>query len=750
MGEVDEALRNLHSNVRARFDAERRVLSFDQYLSLVREHPYRHTRDAARYLKGALDCFGTYEVDRPWGRARRFRLFDLDFGEPTSEANGDVAKRRSDHLVGQEELQEALHRSLAGFEREGRTNRLLLLHGPNGSAKSTFAACLMRGLEAYSQRDEGALYRFSWVFPHTREGKGIGFGVVSDAPKPGESFALLPEDRIQVKIVSETREHPLLLLPLRERRRLLRALYADGGVEAQPPDLLYQGELGRKNKQIFEALLDAYRGDLGRVLAHVQVERFTISRRYRQGAVTIGPQMAVDAAERQITADRSLHLLPASLSALSLYESVGELVDGSAGVIEYSDLLKRPLDAWKYLLLAIENGEVSLNVGTLALNSVLVASSNELHLAAFREHPDYHSFRGRITPVRVPYLLDHVQERGIYDAQVLPQIRCHVAPHTTFVAAYWGVLTRLRPPRRDHYEDAALSRAAASLSPAEKAELYAHGTVPARMSEDEAKALRNGLPAVHDEYARTTPYEGMSGASPREIRSLLFDVAADVDGGCLTPLHVLEALASLCKRDDYDFLKQKPDSGYFDARGFVEIARTAWLDRVEDELRQASGLVDAQQYGELFERYVTHVSHWVKKEKVYNPVTGKTEEPDAELMERVERMLEVRGAAEFRGEILATIASYAIDHPDARVEYAKVFPHLLQQMESAYFAAKRGEMRRLLVDVLLLLEGGEELDPVRDADAKAALSRFLGAHGYVEASAKIALGALASARYAEG
>ena len=29
-------------------------------------------------------------------------------------------------------------------------------------------------------------------------------------------------------------------------------------------------------------------------------------------------------------------------------------------MIEFSDLLKRPLDAWKYLLLAIEKGEVAL------------------------------------------------------------------------------------------------------------------------------------------------------------------------------------------------------------------------------------------------------------------------------------------------------------------------------------------------------------------------------------------------------
>src|SRR5437868_3309085 len=60
--------------------------------------------------------------------------------------------------------------------REGRTNRLILLHGPNGSAKSTCIASLQRGMEHYSTLDEGALYRFNWIFPSQKLTKGgIGF-----------------------------------------------------------------------------------------------------------------------------------------------------------------------------------------------------------------------------------------------------------------------------------------------------------------------------------------------------------------------------------------------------------------------------------------------------------------------------------------------------------------------------------------------------------------------------------------------
>src|SRR5678815_4641919 len=122
--------------------------------------------------------------------------------------------------------------------------------------------------------------------------------------------------------------------------------------------------------------------------------------------------MSVDAAERQLTMDRSLASLPASLQAVTLYEAKGELIDSAGGVLEFSDLLKRPLDAFKYLQLSIETGEVALTQQNVLLNCVMMGSANELHLDAFREHPEFASFRGRLELIRTPYLLSliHISE----------------------------------------------------------------------------------------------------------------------------------------------------------------------------------------------------------------------------------------------------------------------------------------------------------------------------------------------------
>jgi serine protein kinase len=745
IGGHNRTLAKIRDEIKARFEAEKRVLSFREYLDLVRQDPKAHTRDASRYLKDCLDHFGSYEVKRPGGVFRRWKVFDLDFGE--QDGTHDEALRMRDRLAGHERAQGSLYRVLEGFEREGRSNRLLLLHGPNGSAKSTFCACLMRGLEAYSTTSEGALYRFSWIFPRAQDGRGIGFATSSDELAQSETFAHLPEGRIVAKLPSGVREHPLSLLPRDARDLFISEVCEAAGIEVSAADWVWGGQLGSKNQKIFQALLTAYRGDLDRVLAHIQVERFYISRRYRVGAVTIGPQMSVDAAERQITADRSIDALPASLSALALYEPFGELVDASGGIIEYSDLLKRPLDAWKYLLLAIENGEVSLTTSNLSLNAVMIASSNELHLDAFRKHPEYNSFRGRLVLIRMPYLIDVEREQEIYDGQIVPQIQKHVAPHTTYVAALWSVLTRLRRPDPDGYEDSDLGAAVASLTPLEKIDLLSDGVVPARFEADEAKILRGGIALIVRESASKAEYEGLTGASPREIRMLLLDAASDASEPCLSPVTFLSHVAAFCDAGDYDFLADKSPGPYRDHRGFVSLVRHRWLDLVEAELREASGLIDERSHMELFDRYVTHVSHWVKKERVRNPVTGEDEDPDIELMNGVETKLDVDDADAFRSELLNAVAAWAIDHQEQQVRYEELFPRYIEQLRQAYFDDRREQIGDVGKAVLGVLDEDDSLDPEVRETGQRALAVLKNRYGYQDSSVRAALGALIAERH---
>ncbi|NUQ78983.1 MAG: serine protein kinase PrkA [Polyangiaceae bacterium] len=755
-----------------RFREGRRLLSFQQYLALFAGNPIRFGRDAARYVRDMFDHFGTRIVKKPWGDVTRYRLFDLPWdagGSPADIAASGTAKGSRDYhpresaLIGQEELQAEIYRVLSNFVQEGRANRLILMHGPNGSAKSTLAACILRALEVYSTLDDGALYRFHWVFPSRKTVRGsIGFGGERRPAADGDatSYAHLSDDQIDARLVIELRDHPLFLIPVAERTELLREIYKEAEIAEPPPDWLLTGRLSHKNQQVFEALLTSYGGSLAEVLRHVQVERYFMSRRYRIGAVTLGPELSVDAAERQITADRSLAALPTSLQATTLFEAYGQLIEAAGGVLEFSDLLKRPLDAYRYLQLSLETGEVSLSQQTIQLNVVMIGSANEVHLAAFREHPEFPSFRGRFELLRAPYLRTFVDEQRIYDTQITPFVARHVAPHATRVAAQFAVLTRMRQPEAKRYSDA-LAPIISSLTAVEKMELFATGTLPERLDSDSQKLLRGAIEHLYHESDASVDFEGRSGVSPREIRTLLLDAAQSLEHACLSPFAVLAELDELCKRTaEYDWLREKQlAGGYHDHRLFREVVRARLLDSIEEEMRTASGLVDEARYAELFDRYIAHVGVWVKGEKIRNPHTGEHENPDERMMREVEALLGVKQKNEdHRRGLISTIAAYAIDHPGDKIVNSIVFPQQLRKMREAVFTERRKGVAAVVRDLVRILRdrtGGQPSDGTLNGlleeqrkNALTALER-LKSMGYCESCALDAGSALLRARFAE-
>ncbi len=402
---------SLVADVRKTFFEDRTIMSYQEYFNLVVDAPRRHLRSSAQYLIDMFDHFGREEIDRPTGKVTRFKLFDAPF------AGGDG------RVSGQELVQEALYRIIANFAREGRVNKLILMHGPNGSAKSSLVRCMMAGMEAYSRLPEGAIYSFNWIFPSERLGDGkIGFSTLRQVPAEArDSYAYLPAESVDARVPCEMHDHPLFLITQELRRDLLTQL-VPGGSDTEGGesldysmstvnDYLRSGDLCYKCRRIFDALLTSYDGDIQKVLNHIQIERFYISRRYRRGAATIEPQMSVDARTQQVTSDRSLTSLPKALQHTSLFEPAGPLVDANRGLLEFSDLLKRPVEAFKYLLATVETATVSMDSFVLHLDMVFMASTNETYLDVFKEHPDFPSFKGRIELVKVPFLLSYDDER---------------------------------------------------------------------------------------------------------------------------------------------------------------------------------------------------------------------------------------------------------------------------------------------------------------------------------------------------
>lgn len=261
--------------------------------------------------------------------------------------------------------------------------------------------------------------------------------------------------------------------------------------------------------------------------------------------------------------------------------------------------------------------------------------------------------------------------------------------------------------------------------------------------------LRAGAAALYHEQDSVPVYEGLTGASPREIRNLLLDSSQHPGFACMSPLAVLQAMEKFSERNDYDFLTQTPERGYHEHRVFVTQARNRWLDRVDDEVRTATGIIEETQYMDLFDRYVTHVSYWVKNERVYNRHTGKFEDPDLDLMATVEKILDSEeNATGFRRDLISSVAGHAIDHPGEKVDYARLFPRYLQRVKESYFAERRGQVAAIANDVLRLLRDDSTLDAERTAVAQKSVDMLTTRFGYCKRCASDALSELLNSRYA--
>ncbi|HEV7559577.1 MAG TPA: hypothetical protein VGO00_29075 [Kofleriaceae bacterium] len=738
-------LLGLGDSVRDDFTRNRRVMAFSEYLALVVAEPLRQLRSSTQYIVDCFDHYGSSVVAYPWGEVRRFALFDAPW------ANGE------DRLFGQELVQNQVYRVLRSFVQDGRPNKLILLHGPNGSAKSTFIRCLGRGLEHYSSLEEGALYRFSWIFPAQKGTRGgIGFGGNEPALLTADSFAYLPDDQIDAKLTDELRDHPLLLIPIEERTKLVEKLVGTG---AEPghrdrfniSDYIRQGTLSPRNKAIYDALLASYHGDYIQVLRHVRIERFEISHRYRAGWVTVEPQLSVDATERQITADRTLSSLPPSLQSVSLHEYGGEVVGANRGMIEFDDLLKRPLEHYKYLLTTVERAALSMTSATLFLDLVFVGSCNDIHLAAFREIPDFQSFKGRIELVRVPFILDVKHEEGLYRERLREAAGGrHVAPHAAHVAALWAVLTRMRKPQIERFPST-LAEVIGKLAPVDKAELYSTGRVPEDLQPDRARELAAHIKDLWHESDTYPIYEGRVGASPREMQTVLLAAAGSTRYDYVSPLVVLEEIVELCKQTSvYEFLRQDVQpGGYHDHKKLVDVARGRLFDAIDDEVRAAVGLIEESEYNRVFERYVQHAMHAIKKEKVRNPSTGRMEDPDEAMMKEVERTLEITGRPdEFRQGMIAKIGAWSLDHRGQKPVISEIFADLLRKLRDAYFEKHKKTIAKGIGDLVMLVSGNAgSLGSEAKTRAEAALGSLIDKHGYSRESARDLVGALASMRY---
>src|SRR6266480_808990 len=124
--------------------------SFEEYVNIVIEQP-EVTRSAYQRLYDMILSHGTEEVFENKEKIIRYKFFT------------EYATRHGDAIYGLDRpLMQLVHTFKSAAKGYGTERRVLLLHGPVGSSKSTIARLLKRGLEDYSRADPGMVFGFAW------------------------------------------------------------------------------------------------------------------------------------------------------------------------------------------------------------------------------------------------------------------------------------------------------------------------------------------------------------------------------------------------------------------------------------------------------------------------------------------------------------------------------------------------------------------------------------------------------------
>jgi serine protein kinase len=576
--------------------------SFEDYLNLVRKDP-RVTRTAFQRLYDMILSWGTEEVIDNKKKIIHYNFFD------------DPLRNGRDAIYGLDiplmRLVNVLKSAAMGY---GTEKRIILLHGPVGSSKSTIAALLKRGVEHYSRTAQGALYTFEWVMPEDlRHLTG------------GEAVFLSP-----------MREEPLRLIPSDWRDEAFKRL--DLKFDGRPLPL--KGDLDPASRLIFNSLMEHYRGDWSKVIQHVRVKRMVLSEKDRIGIGTFQPKDEKNQDATELTGDinyRKIALF-GSDSDPRAFNFDGEFNIANRGIIEFIEVLKLDVAFLYDLLGASQEHKIKpKKFPQTDIDEVIIGHTNEAEYKKLLNNEFMEALRDRTIKVDIPYITRLKDEIKIYGKDFNKEkVRGkHIAPHTVEMAAMWAILTRLEEPKKH------------DLSLLQKLKLYDGKTLPG-FTQDNVKELR-----------KETEREGMEGISPRYVQDKLSNaLVSERSQTSINPFLVLNELESGLKQHSL-ITSDEVRKRY---REHLAIVRQEYEEIIKNEVQRAIS-ADEDAIRRLCANYIDNVKAYTQKERVKNPYTGQDEEPDERLMRSIEDKIDIPESRkdDFRREIMNYIGALAVE-----------------------------------------------------------------------------------------
>jgi serine protein kinase len=654
--------------------------TFEEYLELVKKNP-KIARNAFQRMYDMIVESGTEEYVDFKKPVIRYKFFD------DQSSNGKDAVFGLDVAI--MKLVNILKAAALGY---GTEKRVVLLHGPVGSAKSTICRMLKKGLEAYSRTENGALYTFEWIDEKNELGGLLGKETkVFPSPMHEEPLLLIPEE-LRVQICDE----------------INRGQQGDFRVKIE-------GELSPPSRYIFRALMDKYNGDLVKVFSHIRVRRMFLSEADRIGIGTFQPKDEKNQDSTELTGDINYRKIAeyGSDSDPRAFNFDGEFNVANRGLIEFVEVLKLDVAFLYDLLGASQEHRVKpKKFAQTHIDEVIIGHTNEPEYRRLQDNEFMEALRDRTVKVDIPYITRWKDEVRIYKKDFNSQKMrgISIAPHTIEMAAMWAILTRLEKPKK------------ANLSRLQKLKLYDGKTLP-NYTEDNVKELRK-------EAVR----EGLEGISPRYIQDKISNAIVNAqqnNRGSVNPFMIINELESGLK--SHSLISNEELKAEY--RELLGVVKQEYEEIIKSEVQRAIS-ADESALQRLCANYIDNIKAFTQKEKVKNPFSGTDEEPDERLMRSIEEKMEVPESRkeDTRREVMNYIGALAVE--GKKFNY-KMNERLHKALELKLFEDQKDSIKLTsLVSSVVDKDTQEKIDIVK--------TRLIKDFGYDEISATDVLHYVAS------
>jgi len=309
----------------------------------------------------------------------------------------------------------------------------------------------------------------------------------------------------------------------------------------------------------------------------------------------------------------------------------GALNVGNRGIVEFIEVFKNETEYLHAMITATQEKVIPApgRHGMVYVDTCIIAHSNEAEWQKFKADHTNEAILDRIVVVKVPYNLRLSEEVKIYQKIIRnSDFRAHVAPHTLEVASMFAILSRLEPT--------------AKCDLMTKLKLYNGEEVV-----EKGKTKKIDVRELRDEAKR----EGMNGISTRFIMKALDNALSDnVEGNCINPINVREALITMVKEADFADDERKRLLEFLQ-----DVLHKEYLEILEKEITKAFVYSYQEQAEALFQNYLDHAEAFVNKTKVKDRNTKEELHPDEGFLKSIEEQIAIIGSAAegFRQEVIA-------------------------------------------------------------------------------------------------